>query len=80
MCMHSRVYQYTADSLRSAGLLTVRCPVQRDLALAVWDANVGIVLDQKANVFWPVIKCRPVERRLLYREKVREMKRKRHRR
>lgn len=57
VCVHKSVYQYTADSLSSAGLLTVRCPVQRDLALTVWDANVGIVLDQKANVFRSVIKC-----------------------
>ncbi len=54
--MHNGVYQYTADSLRCAGLLTVRCPVQRDFALAVWDANVGIVLDQKANMLGSVIK------------------------
>ena len=50
------VYQYAADSLCGAGLLTVRCPVQRDLALAVWDADVGVMLDQKANVFGSVIK------------------------
>lgn len=57
VCVHNSVYQYTANSLCSAGLLTVRCPVQRDLALAVWDADVGIVLDQKANVLRSVIKC-----------------------
>lgn len=56
MCVHSSVYQYAADSLSGAGLLTVRCPVQRDLALAVRDANVGVVLDQEAHVFRTVIK------------------------
>ena len=63
------VYQYTADSLCSAGLLAVCCPVQRDLALTVRDADVGVMLDQKANVFWSVIKCRPVESGLLHRER-----------
>lgn len=51
------LYQNTADGLCGAGLLTVCSPVQRDLALTVWDANVGIVLDQETNVFWSVIKC-----------------------
>lgn len=57
VCAHKCVYQYTADSLRSAGLLAVCCPVQRDLSFAVWNANIGIMLDQKANVLWSVIKC-----------------------
>lgn len=62
MCvfLHSGVYQYTADSLCGTGLLTVCGPVQGDLALAVWDADVGVMLDQEANVLWSVIKCRPV--------------------
>lgn len=70
VCAHNSVYQYTADSLRSAGLLTVCRPVQRDLPFAVWNADIGIMLDQEANVLWSVIKCRPVESGLLYREKV----------
>jgi len=74
VCVHNSVYQYTADSLCGAGLLTVRCPVQRDLALAVWDPNVGIVLDQKANVFRSVIESRPMESSLLHRERVRDEK------
>lgn len=49
-------YQYTADSLRGAGLLTVCSPVQRDLSFVVWNADVGVMFDEEANVFWPVIK------------------------
>lgn len=56
VCVHSDVYQYTVNSLCGAGLLTVGSPVQWDFAFTVWDADVGIVLDQKANVFWSVIK------------------------
>lgn len=55
MCGYG-VYQYTADSFCGTGLLTVCSPVQGDLAFTVWDADVGVVLDQKANVFWSVIK------------------------
>lgn len=71
-CVKCSVYQYAADSLRSTGFLTVRRPVQRDLALAVWDADVGVVLDQEADVFRSVIKRRPVESSLLLRQRVRE--------
>lgn len=56
VCGLDVAYQYTADSLGGTGLLTVCSPVQGDLALTVWDADVGIVLDQKANVFGSVIK------------------------
>lgn len=62
------VYQYTADSFCGTGLLTVCSPVQGDLAFTVWDADVGVVLDQKANVFWSVIKSRPVKSSLLSTE------------
>lgn len=55
-CVFVCVYQYTADCLCGAGLLAVRSPVQGDLAFAVWDADVGIVLDQEADMFWSVIK------------------------
>lgn len=67
MCVHVQdsLYQYAADSLCGAGLLAVCSPVQRDLPLTVWDADVGVVLDQKANVFWSVIEGRPVEGSLL---------------
>lgn len=64
------VYQDTADSLRGAGLLTVRCPVQRDLSLAVWNADVGIMFNQKAYVLRPVIKRRPVQSGLLQRNEM----------
>ena len=56
VCVNAGVYQYTADSLCGARLLTVCGPVQRDLALTVGDADVGIVLDQKAHMFRSVIK------------------------
>lgn len=63
------MYQDTADSLCRAGLLTVCGPVQRDLPLAVWNSDIGVVFNQKAYVLRPVIKCRPVQSSLLQREK-----------
>ena len=57
MCEDRAVYQYAADSLCGAGLLTVCGPVKGNLALTVRDADVGIVFDQEAYVFWSVIKC-----------------------
>lgn len=51
------MYQYAADSLRGTRLLTVCSPVQRNLALAVWDPDVGVVLDQKADVLRSIKKC-----------------------
>lgn len=63
------VYQDAADSLRGAGLLAVRSPVQRDLAFVVRDADVGVVFDQEADVFGPVIKGRPVQSSLLNQRK-----------
>lgn len=50
------MYQDTADSLRGPGFLAVRGPVQGDLALAVGDPDVGVVLDEEADVLRPVIK------------------------
>lgn len=50
------MYQDAADSLCGAGLLAVCSPVQRNLPFVVRDADVGVVFDQEADVFGPVIK------------------------
>lgn len=60
-----RVYQDAVDGLRGTGLLAVCSPVQRNLPFIVWDADVGVVFDQEADVFGSVIKGRPVQSSLL---------------
>lgn len=56
------------DALHGVGgarVFVVGGPVQRNLALAVGDADVGVVFDEQFDVFRVVIKGTPVQGSLL---------------